>query len=185
MLRSTPNPPPNLMTMTLIELGDWFQSTSRPVVSLPYYAEAAGIFEAQAANDPLAGNPLRVPRMVFYRPPVSASRGLNTLSGHYVILKTIFTFAVTDQGLPEGITVVSTDMNEDQLGLARRAVQKAIYSPRFSEGKAVSTAGVTFTSEWYEELDPTKTAARCGAGAAPTTQATQAATPEPAPKSGT
>ena len=90
-LRSTPNPPPDLMTMTLIELGDWFQSTSRPVVSLPYYAEAAGIFDAQAANDPLAGNPLRAPRMVFYRPPVSASRGLNTLSGHYVILKTVFT----------------------------------------------------------------------------------------------
>ena len=191
MLRSTANPPPDLMTMTLIELGDWFQSTSRPVISLPYYAEAAGIFEAQATADPLAGNPLKVPRMVFYRPPVSASRGLNTLSGHYVILKTIFTFAVTDTGLPEGITVVSTDMNEDQLGLARRAVQKAIYSPRFSEGKAVSTAGVTFTSEWYEELDPAKVppastpAPTPDAAPTPPTQATQADAPEPAPKSGT
>ena len=124
--------------------------------------------------------------MVFYRPPVSASRGLNTLSGHYVILKTIFTFAVTDQGLPEGITVVSTDMNEDQLGLARRAVQKAIYSPRFSEGKAVSTAGVTFTSEWYEELDPSKVPP--ASTPAPTPEPappTQAAAPETAPKSGT
>ena len=37
-----------------------------PVISLPYYAEAAGIFEAQTEADPLAGNPLKVPRMVFY-----------------------------------------------------------------------------------------------------------------------
>ncbi|HEY8265750.1 MAG TPA: tetratricopeptide repeat protein [Steroidobacteraceae bacterium] len=189
LLRSTSNPPPDLMTETLIELGDWFQSTSRPMISLPYYAEASGIFDAQAALDPLAGNPLRTPRMVFYRPPVSASRGLNTLSGHYVILKTVFSFNVTNEGLPELITVVSTDMNEDQLGLARRAVQKAIYSPRFAEGKAVSTAGVTFTSEWYEELDPTKTppaATPAPAPApAPTTQATQAAAPEPPPNSGT
>jgi len=187
LLRSTSNPPPDLMTETLIELGDWFQSTSRPMISVPYYAEAAGIFEAQAALDPLAGNPLRTPRMVFYRPPVSASRGLNTLSGHYVILKTVFSFDVTNEGLPESITVVSSDMNEDQLGLARRAMQKAIYSPRFAEGKAVSTAGVTFTSEWYEELDTTKTppAAAPAPAPAPTTQATQAATPEPAPNSGT
>jgi hypothetical protein len=191
LLRSTSSPPPELMTETLIELGDWFQSTSRPTVSLPYYAEAAGIFDAQAAIDPLAGNPLRTPRMVFYRPPVSASRGLNTLSGRYVILKTVFSFDVTDAGLPELITVVSTDMNEDQLSLARRAVQKAIYSPRFAEGKAVSTAGVLFTSEWYEELDPSKTppapatAPATDPAPAPETKATQAVAPDPASNSGT
>ena len=61
---------------------------------------------------------------------------------------------MTDAGAPDGITVVSTDMNEDQLGLSRRSLQKAIYSPRFAEGKPVSTSGVTFTGEWYEELNP-------------------------------
>jgi hypothetical protein len=90
--------------------------------------------------------------MVFYRPPVSASRGLNTLSGRYIIRKTVFSFAVAEDGLPQDITVVSTNMNEDQVGLSRRAVSKAIYSPRFADGKAVSTAGVTFTGEWYEEF---------------------------------
>jgi hypothetical protein len=157
MLRSIGDPPAELMTETLVELGDWFQATARPVMSIPYYAEAAGIFEARAATDPVAGNPLRAPRMVFYRPPVSASRGLNTLSGQYVIRKTVFSFTVDETGLPQQITVVSTDMNEDQLGLSRRALTKAIYSPRFSEGKPVSTAGVTFTGEWYEEYDPENT----------------------------
>jgi tetratricopeptide (TPR) repeat protein len=176
LLRSIPDPPKDLMTETLIELGDWFQSTSRPVVSLPYYAEAAGIFEAAQAIDPLAGNPLKAPRMVFYRPPVSASRGLNTLSGQYIIHKAVFSFMVSDVGAPEDITVVSTDMNDDQLQLSRRSLQKAIYSPRFAEGKAVSTAGVTFTGEWYEEVDPKK--------APPAPDAEQAPPAEPVATSG-
>ncbi len=170
LLRSQPDPPKELMTEALIELGDWFQAMARPTISTPYYAEAAGIFEAQAAADPLAGNPMKAPRMVFYRPPVSAGRGLNTLSGQYVIRKTVFSFIVAETGLTEQITVVSTDMDETQLSYSRRAVSKAIYSPRFSEGKPVSTAGVTFTSEWYQEYDP--------ATSAPTT--TTAADKDPA-----
>ena len=154
LLRSTSDPPKDLMTETLIELGDWFQATSRPTISIPYYAEAAGIFDAMVAADPLMGHPLKAPRMVFYRPPVSASRGLNTLSGQYVIRKTVFSFLVSEVGLPQEITVVSTTMDEAQVSHARRAMSKAIYSPRFSEGKPVSTAGVTFTSEWYQEYDP-------------------------------
>ena len=90
--------------------------------------------------------------MVFYRPPVSASRGLNTLSGKYIIRKTVFSFMVAEDGLPRDITVVSTTMNEDQVGLSQRAVAKAIYSPRFADGKPTATAGVTFTGEWYEEF---------------------------------
>jgi tetratricopeptide (TPR) repeat protein len=154
LLRSTSNPPPELMTETLIELGDWFQATSRPTIAIPYYAEAAGILDAQVAADPLAGHPLKAPRMVFYRPPLSASRGLNTLSGQYVIRKTVFSFVVTETGQPLDIGVVSTNMDEGQLSQSKRAVGRAIYSPRFTEGRAVSTAGVTFTSEWYQEYDP-------------------------------
>ena len=118
LMRATPEPPPELMTRALIELGDWFQSTSRPAMSMPYYAEAAAILDVQSAADPLLGHPLRAPRMVFYRPPVSASRGLNTLSGRYIIRKTVFSFLVAEDGVPRDITVVSTNMNEDQVGLS-------------------------------------------------------------------
>jgi tetratricopeptide (TPR) repeat protein len=154
MLSGAPNPPPDLMAQTLIELGDWYQSTSRPALSMPYYSKAAGILDAQVAADPLAGHPLRAPRMVVYRPPASASRRLSTPPGQFVVRKTVFSLAVTDVGEPQDITIVSTDMNEDQVGLTRRALAKAIYSPRFAEGQPVATAGVTFTSEWYEEFVP-------------------------------
>lgn len=170
LLRATPQPRPDLMSQTLIELGDWFQATSRPAMSMPYYAEANAVLDAQVAADPLMGHPLRAPRMVFYRPPVSASRGLNTLSGKYIIRKTVFSFLVAEDGVPRDITVVSTDMNEDQVGLSQRAVSKAIYSPRFAAGKPATTAGVTFTGEWYEEFageEPPKDAAKVAPPPAP------------------
>ena len=199
LLRSTSKPPPELMTETLIELGDWFQATSRPQISIPYYAEASAIFDAQVAADPLAGHPLRAPRMVFYRPPLSASRGLNTLSGQYVIRKTVFSFLVSEVGLPLDISVVSTNMDEGQLSQSKRAMSRAIYSPRFAEGRAVSTAGVTFTGEWYQEYDPEtappnttpisttpeETPAPPPAAAPESTPATATPPPEAKPPSGT
>jgi tetratricopeptide (TPR) repeat protein len=180
MLRSVSDPPPELMTETLIELGDWFQATSRPALSVPYYAEASAIYETLAEKDPLVGNPLKAPRMVFYRPPLSASRGLNAASGQYQILKAVFSFSVDAEGDPQEITVVSSDMSEDQLDLSRRALQKSIYSPRISEGKPVSTAGVTFTGEWYEEHDPDEAPAPATPDAQPVKTGT-----EPATNSGT
>jgi hypothetical protein len=172
LLRSTTDPPKDLMTETLLELGDWFQSSLHPADSTPYYAEAAGIFEAQTAADPLAVNLLKEPRMVSYRPPSLASRRPTAAPGRYVVRKAVFSFAVSETGLPLDITVVSTDMDENQLSQSRRALQKAIYSPRFAEGKAVSTAGVTFTAEWYMEQEPAATPAP-----ATTTTATKDETP--------
>jgi hypothetical protein len=113
--------------------------------------------------------------MVFYRPPPSASRSVNSSSGQYVVRKTVFSFAVTETGEPVDIAVVSTDMDENQLSHCRRALSKAIYSPRFSEGRAVSTAGVTFTSEWYVDAE----------SAPPdTTPASTSAEPQPTSNSG-
>ncbi len=155
MLRATGDPPRDLMTETLIELGDWYQSTSRPAVALPYYAEASGILAQNP--DPALGNPLMVPRMVFYRPPVAASRGLNTLTGEYMIRTTLFNFTVSETGEPQDITVEKTNMSDGQLSQSRRALARANYSPRFVDGKAVATEKVSFTSEWYEEHNPEST----------------------------
>jgi tetratricopeptide (TPR) repeat protein len=153
MLRAATDPPQQLLSETLIELGDWYQSTSRPSLSLPYYAEASSIVSA-ADEDAGFGNSLIAPRMVFYRPPVSAARGLNTLTGQYIIRKTVFSLVVSETGEPQNIAVVSTNMSESQLSQSRRALSRAIYSPRFVDGKAVATEGVNFTSDWYEEHQP-------------------------------
>jgi tetratricopeptide (TPR) repeat protein len=152
LLRATPDPPRNLLLQTLIELGDWYQSTSRPSIALPYYTEAAGLLAAEP--DSTLGNPLLVPRMVFYKPPISAKRGLNTLTGQYIIRKAVFNFDVSEAGEPQNITVVLTDMSEGQLSNSRRSISRAIYSPRFVDGQPAATVDVRYTADWYEEHHP-------------------------------
>jgi len=150
LVRATPDAPPDMVAQVLVELGDWFQTLSKPAQSMPYYIEAATMLDGRAANNPLVLHPLREPRMVYYRPPVGAIRRINAQSNPYVIRKAVFSFVVTEEGLPQDIAVVSSDMNDAQLMLSRRAISRAVYSPRFSEGRAVATAGVTFTGEWFD-----------------------------------
>ncbi len=149
LLRATPDPPRSLLIETLIELGDWYQATLRPPLALPHYAEAAALLSVDAETG--ARNPLRVPRLVYYRRPVAAGRGRSTVTGQYLIRKAVFNLTVSETGEPQNIAVVSTDMSEGQLAQSRRAIARAIYSPRFVDGKALATDDVGFTAEWPEE----------------------------------
>lgn len=152
LLRAAADPPPQLLIDTLSELGDWYQTTSRPNLALPYYEEAAAVFAANP--DRVLINPLLAPRMVFYRPPIAALRGLSTLTGQYRVRKAVFEFGVSETGALENIKVVESDMSEAQLSQSQRALSRAIYSPRFENGKAVASEGVRFTAEWTEGYQP-------------------------------
>ncbi len=152
LLRAASDPPPQLMIDALTELGDWYQTTSRQNLALPHYEEAAAVFAAHPGQGLI--NPLLAPRMVFYRPPVASLRRLNAPIGQYRIRQTVFEFSVSVDGVPDNITVVESNMSEAQLAQSRRALGRAIYSPRFEEGKAVASSGVRFTSEWTEVYQP-------------------------------
>lgn len=155
LLRATPDPPRALLADTLTEMGDWYQTTSRAAAAVPYYAEAAGIYAA----DPEGGNPLAVPRMIVYRPPLAAKRSFALASGDVIEHKAEFSFTVNESGSTQNVTVVTSDMLEGQLAQSRRAVERAIYSPRFENGKPVATEGVRLSSEWHERRQPEKTSA--------------------------
>jgi hypothetical protein len=51
-------------------------------------------------------------------------------------------------------------MADGQLSQARRALSRAIYSPRFVDGQPVATEGVRFTSEWHELQAPASPSAQ-------------------------
>jgi len=152
MLRTATDPPRDLLAETLIEIADWYQATSRPALAMPHYAEASTLL----AGDPelAADSPLRAPRVVFYRPPPAASRGPNWMANEYAIRKTVFRLGVSETGETRDIAIVSSDMSENQISQSRRAVANAIYSPRFEDGKPVSTEGVTLTADWYDLQRP-------------------------------
>ena len=149
LLRATPDPPRLLLAETLTELGDWYQATSRANTAEPYYAEASTIYAADI--DSGMGNPLLAPRMIFYRPPLASTRGIGIVTGEVVLHQTVFSFVVSETGDTQNVTVVTTDMSDGQLAQSRRALERAVYSPRFENGKPVATAGVQFTSRWYEQ----------------------------------
>lgn len=152
ILRAATDPPKDLFAEALLELADWYQTTSRPQLAIPLYAEASTLFSAGEFTG--KGNPLIAPRMIFYRAPLSSKRGVGDTTTQYEVRSTVFRFVVSENGDTEDIQVVSTEMAEGQLSQARRAISRAIYSPRFEEGKPVATEGVQFTSDWYEELKP-------------------------------
>jgi hypothetical protein len=54
-------------------------------------------------------------------------------------------------------------------------MSRAIYSPRFVDGKPMATEGVSYTAEWYQEHDPAK--------ATPASVPLPAPEPEPEPAS--
>ena len=97
------------------------------------------------------GNPLLAPRLVFYRPPLASTRGIGIVTGEVVVHETQFSFVVSETGDTQNVTVVRTDMSDSQLAQSRRAMERAVYSPRFENGKPVATDGVQFTSNWYEQ----------------------------------
>jgi hypothetical protein len=67
-----------------------------------------------------------------------------------MVRKTVFRLGVSETGETRDIEVVSSDMSEQQISQSRRAVARAIYSPRFEDGRPVSTEGVSLTADWYE-----------------------------------
>ena len=150
LLRATPDPPRHLLAETLTELGDWYQATTRANKAIPYYTEASTIYTA----DPEAGNPLLVPRIIFYRAPSAARRGIEIVTDRIIVRETVFSFAVSETGDTHNVTVVTTDMSDGQLAQSRRAVDRAIYSPRFENGKPVATQEVQLASKWYEWRQP-------------------------------
>lgn len=157
LLRAASDPPPQLMIEALTELGDWYQTTSRQSLAYPFYQQALAIVAAHP--DRTLVNPLAAPRLVFYRPPLAAARGLNAVSGEHRIRRAVFEFTVTADGVPDNIVIVESDMTEGQLTQSRRALGRAIYSPRFEDGKPVASEGVRFTSEWSEPIQAEETAA--------------------------
>jgi tetratricopeptide (TPR) repeat protein len=152
MLRATPDPPRMLLAETLTELGDWYQATSRASTAMPYYAEASIIYAAEIETG--MGNPLLTPRMISYRPPLAAKRGIGVDASEVVERRAVFSLVVGESGDTQNVTVVTTDMSDGQLAQSRRALERAVYSPRFENGKPVATEAVQFTSKWYEQRKP-------------------------------
>ena len=151
-LRAATDPPQELLAEALIEMGDWMTTLRRMDAALPSYAEAATL-TAAASGSPAAG-PLAAPRMVFFRPPPASLRGRTRGSDNVVARRTEFSLTVAADGTPFDIAVVSNEMGEGQRAQMQRALERALYSPRFEDGAPQATEDVRFSAVWYEPEAP-------------------------------
>jgi tetratricopeptide (TPR) repeat protein len=147
-LRGATDPPRELLVEALIEMGDWMTTLRRTDAALPYYAEAVAL-AATAADGPEAG-PLAAPRQVFFRPPPASLRSRIRTPGTILARRAEFSLTVGEDGTPRDITVVSNEMGEGQRAQMQRALERALYSPRFEGGAPRATEGVRFNAVWYE-----------------------------------
>lgn len=141
-------PPVSLRLRTLLELGDWFTAARLPRTALSYYSRAATTFaQSPNQNEP---DPLAAPRLVVYRPPLAAIRYRDVPPAQAIARPARFVLTVTRKGEPRDIDLASSEMTEMQSKHVRRALEQALYSPRFENGQPAKTEGVEFTDHWFE-----------------------------------
>ena len=168
ILDSTPKAPDDLLVRALVELGDWYMTSRVPVRAMTYYERAWPLIGRILA--PGETNPLLTPRALLYRVPAGAVRNRGLPDTPTVSRKLEFNLDVAATGEVTGVTPVSSEVPEAQAQQVRRALEKAWFSPRFEEGRAVATSGFLFTEYWFEIAPPPEapTAAEAEPAAKPT-----------------
>ena len=153
-LEDQDDPPADLLSRTLLELGDWYMAAHKPVRALRYYTRAAAIF---AGNPKEAdASPLLAPRLVAYRPLPASVAHRWWPPAQLTTLTASFTLTVTEKGETRDVILTNTDMSSMQAFQLQQAIEGALYSPRFENGLPVETAGVEFTAQWFDLLLPRK-----------------------------
>jgi len=146
LLESVPDAPAGLLARTALELGDWAMTTGRTAEAIENYRRAWSRFQSLAPSG--VPNPMLEPRLLVYRAPVPARR---YAGGQPQSNATLIEFGVTVQ--PDGTTadiVPLSQSPEARLMRVRKSLERAIYGPRFQDGRPVPTRNHRFLELWYE-----------------------------------
>ena len=153
LLRSTSEPPAELLTRDadrarrLVPDDVAAEPCRSPTTPRPPRSSTR-----QTAADPLVGHPLNAPRMVFYRPPLvvepQAQHAVGAVRHPQDRLQLPGVGDRPAAGHHRRLDGHGTRASSRSRSARSRRRSTARAS---SDGQAVSTAGVTFTSEWYQE----------------------------------
>jgi tetratricopeptide (TPR) repeat protein len=162
ILESATDPPAELLSRTLLELGDWHVTAGTPQQAIAFYERAWPLLESLTASG--AANPLVAPRRLVYRSPAAHRRSRDLAGDDVVERRAEFRIDIDALGQPGEVTLVTADMNDYQTGSIRRALQRAAFSPAFVDGQPVVTSGLRFDESWFERSADAPPAAPQGAG---------------------
>jgi tetratricopeptide (TPR) repeat protein len=165
IIDSTTSPSPQARATLLVELGDWHSLSDRDGKAQPYYQQAWELLPRGDPGSPEAlRNPLLYPSPLLYRPPVAARR-LRDLPADAVTERVaIAEFTVGTDGKVRDAKIVEGDATEAQRSSFLTAISRAVYRPRFVDGKPVVTEQVRFRETFREQKRPVETTTTAHAG---------------------
>lgn len=144
-------PQPFARGILLVELGDWTSLTNR-TDARKYYEQAWPLLPPDPGTaDAAPRNPLLRPGQLLYREPLAARRYTGLPDTAVIERYAIAEFTVTADGRVKDAKVVEGDANEDQREALVGAIGRAVYRPRFVDGKAVDTEHVRFRETFREK----------------------------------
>jgi tetratricopeptide (TPR) repeat protein len=141
--RASP-PSPQALFLVLLDLGDWNQVGEHADKALPFYLRAVPYAPAENGTPESPVNPLAYPRMLLYRQPGSAQRHKDQPAELVTEKFAIAEFTVTAEGKVRDVKIVEGDASDAQRSALAAALGKAIFRPRFADGKPVATDKVRF-----------------------------------------
>jgi tetratricopeptide (TPR) repeat protein len=179
ILDGTPDPPNDLLGATLLEVGDWYTTAREPTLALPYYERAWPVLKETLG--PGGIHPLAVPRPLYYRVPPAATRQRLGPDLRTVARRMEFSLDIAADGEVTSARVLSSEADESQTAQARRALERAWFSPRFEDGRAVPTEGFLFVEYWHDVAPPEPEPAAEPAGDPDATEPAEPPAPEVKP----
>jgi tetratricopeptide (TPR) repeat protein len=158
IIDSTGSPSPQARAIVLVELGDWLALSDRDGKAQAYYQKAWELLPQRDPGSPEAlRNPLLYPSPLLYRPPVAARR-LRDLPADAVTERVaIAEFTVGTDGKVRDAQIVEGDATEAQRASFLTAISRAVYRPRFVDGKPTVTEQVRFRETFREQKRPVET----------------------------
>lgn len=178
IIEAAPGVPAALRGAVYVDLGDWYLTARRPEEALRSYRAAWPLLPTSVLD--VNQNPLLQPRLIVYRAPESALRRRELPRDETVQKPVEFAFTVTERGEVREIVTVSSEVNRNQEAVAREALQRAVYCPRFENGEPVETQGVHLRETFYDLVKEADDAVAGTTSQPATPEAGSKATPEAA-----
>lgn len=143
-------PQPYARGVLLVELGDW-QMLAKGRDAPQLYARAWPLLphDADSAEGAMR-NPLLYPGQLLYRSPTSARRYENLPDAEVIAHYAVAEFTVTAEGRVKNAQIVEGDADDDQKESFLSALGRAVYRPRYVDGKPVDTDKVRFRETFRE-----------------------------------
>lgn len=144
VLKAQSDPPQDLLTETLIDLGDWYQFKQDSDKALPYYKQAAQIVMQMKSAEPANPDPLAVPVRVYFPVPQVIARGNRLLPDQREEAFVQLEFTVLADGTVEDAQVTGSNTHQRHIFEILDAMRDARFRPKFVDGEPVETRGMTF-----------------------------------------